>query len=142
MFALGRNRQSLNWSPFMTWSESITNRLAVWKAILWRRLVVVVTLVWLLFSNFTVIRDNFLPPGKIRNALETLNFLSEVPLWGWALGLLVFLFIIAMEGAYREISHRDEIIEQSKPKRATFAALIQLHASEQYHARHAARTGR
>ena len=116
----------------MTWSEPIKKRVAVWKAILWRRLVIGVTVAWTIVSNFATLRD-ILPPGKIRDALEHLNFVPRLPLWSWALGLLVILLITIMEGAYREIRQRDAVIEQSKPKPRGFGDLIQLIPTEQYH---------
>src|SRR5207245_8697536 len=120
----------------MAWSEPLKKRVPVWKAILWRRLVIVVTVAWTILSNFTTVRDNFLP-SKIRDALEPLTFIPRLPLWSWALGLLVILLITIMEGAYREISQRDAVIDQGKPKSPTFRDLIQLNATEdEYHEIH------
>jgi len=116
----------------MGWSEPIKKRVTVWKAILWRRLVIGVTVGWTIVSNFATLRD-ILPSGKIRDALEHLNFIPRLPLWSWALGLLVILLITIMEGAYREIRQRDAVIEQSKPKPRGFGDLVQLIATDQYH---------
>lgn len=116
----------------MSWPEPIGKRLAVWKAILWRRLIIVVVLAWTAFSNFTTVRDNFLPAG-LRNALEPLHFMPKLPPWSWALGLLVFLLFMIMEGAYKEIRQRDAVIDQGRPKPRGFGDLIQLNATEQYH---------
>ncbi|HYU51966.1 MAG TPA: hypothetical protein VEK37_03445 [Gemmatimonadaceae bacterium] len=70
-------------------------------------------------------------PQRLRDALQPLSF--SLPLWVWGVGVLGILLIAVMEGAYREISQRDAVIEQSKPKPRAFGNLIQLIPSEQYH---------
>jgi hypothetical protein len=113
----------------MSWPAAIKTRAPVWKAVLWRPVVVLVTIAWTLISNFTTLRD--ILPQRLRDALQPLSF--SLPLWGWGLGVLGILLIAVIEGAYREISQRDAVIEQGKPKPRTFGDLVQLHATEQSH---------
>lgn len=111
---------------------SVKRRAAVWKAVVWRRLVIFLAVAWTVFSNLATVRDNFLP-AKIRDALQVLKVVPKVPWWGWAIGVLVILLFTVLEGAYKEIKGRDAVIERSTPKPDAFRDLIQLHASQNGH---------
>src|SRR5438132_7528987 len=90
----------------MSWSDPLKKRARVWKAVLWRPLVVPVTIAWTLISNFTTLRD--ILPQRLRDSLPVI---PRLPLWVWGLGVLSILLIAVMQGAYREISQRDAVIE-------------------------------
>lgn len=62
---------------------------------------------WTLFSNAATVRDNFFS-SELQQRWNTLKLLPD---WGWqvwAIGMLIILLCVAMEGAYRkwEREHR------------------------------------
>jgi len=108
-----------------SFAESVKKRTAVWKAVLWRRLVIWLTASWTVFSNLATLRDNFLPE-KVRDALQPLKLIPQFPWWAWVLGVLAILVIAVMEGAYQEIERRDAIINAGAPRPRVFSELIQV----------------